>query len=168
MLAATKMMRSTFARKTAAAVVMSRPCLSEVLTKSLVIWRYDSCGAARPGSKHLNLLCPVTSGSAVSSTQCSIRSYRHQTAKRYFNHTKNNNNNTDLVAGGVTVGVGDENGIEDFHNKFYKGATGLQYQVPQRIRQKVISASDAASLVHDGDTVCVTGFVSQGKYRSVK
>lgn len=35
-------------------------------------------------------------------------------------------------------------------------------EIPQRIRQKVISAADAVSLVHDGDTICVSGFVCQG------
>lgn len=153
MLTATKMMRSTFARRIAASAVMSRPCLSELLTKSLVIWHYDSCAAARPCSRHLNL-----GSTGVSNTQ-SIRSYRNHTAKRYFNHK--NSNKTDLL--GDDVIVGDDNDIDDFHNKFHKGATGPQYQVPQRIRQKVMSASDAVSLVHDGDTVCVTGFVSQGK-----
>lgn len=36
------------------------------------------------------------------------------------------------------------------------------YDIPQRVRQKLISASDAVALVRDGDTVCVSGFVTQG------
>lgn len=38
----------------------------------------------------------------------------------------------------------------------------LKYTVPQRVRQKLISASDAVALVRSGDTVCVSGFVTQG------
>ena len=34
--------------------------------------------------------------------------------------------------------------------------------IPQRVRQKLISASDAVALVRDGDTICVSGFVTQG------
>jgi propionate CoA-transferase len=40
-------------------------------------------------------------------------------------------------------------------------------EIPQRIRQKVISAADAVSLVNDGDTVCVSGFVTQGAPEAV-
>jgi hypothetical protein len=39
--------------------------------------------------------------------------------------------------------------------------------IPQRIRQKVISAQDAVSLVRSGDTVVVSGFVCQGKERFI-
>lgn len=39
----------------------------------------------------------------------------------------------------------------------------LKYNIPQRIRQKVVSATDAVSLVRNGDTVCASGFVSQGR-----
>jgi propionate CoA-transferase len=38
----------------------------------------------------------------------------------------------------------------------------LHYEVPQRVRQKVISASDAVALIRDGDTIAVSGFVTQG------
>jgi acyl CoA:acetate/3-ketoacid CoA transferase len=38
----------------------------------------------------------------------------------------------------------------------------LQYEIPHNIRQKVISASDAAALVRDSDTICVSGFLCQG------
>ncbi len=41
-------------------------------------------------------------------------------------------------------------------------ATNLKYHIPQRVREKVISAEDAIALVRDGDTVCVSGFVCQG------
>lgn len=40
-------------------------------------------------------------------------------------------------------------------------------EIPQRIRQKVISAADAVSLINDGDTVCVSGFVCQGAPEAV-
>ena len=40
-------------------------------------------------------------------------------------------------------------------------------EIPQRIRQKVISAADAVSLVDDGDTICVSGFVCQGAPEAV-
>lgn len=40
--------------------------------------------------------------------------------------------------------------------------TQLKYHIPQRVREKVISAEDAVALVRDGDTVCVSGFVTQG------
>lgn len=38
----------------------------------------------------------------------------------------------------------------------------IKYNIPQRVRQKLISAEDAVALVRDGDTVCVSGFVTQG------
>jgi hypothetical protein len=56
------------------------------------------------------------------------------------------------------IGADDYSGIGD--------GTGFkqpQLEIPQRIRQKVISAADAVSLVNDGDTVCVSGFVCQGE-----
>jgi propionate CoA-transferase len=40
----------------------------------------------------------------------------------------------------------------------------LQYEIPQRLRQKVVCLEDAVSLVADGDTVAVCGFVAQGTY----
>lgn len=40
-------------------------------------------------------------------------------------------------------------------------------EIPQRIRQKIISASDAVSLINDGDTICATGFVCQGAPEAV-
>ncbi len=43
----------------------------------------------------------------------------------------------------------------------------LKYDIPQRVRQKLISASDAVALVRDGDTVCVSGFVTQGAAEAV-
>ena len=42
------------------------------------------------------------------------------------------------------------------------GRSGLKWNVPQRVREKVISADDAVALVQDGDTVAVSGFVCQG------
>jgi hypothetical protein len=41
----------------------------------------------------------------------------------------------------------------------------VTFELPKRMRQKVISASDAVSLVHNGDVVTVSGFVCQGSYR---
>jgi len=35
------------------------------------------------------------------------------------------------------------------------------------VRQKVVSPKDAVSLVRDGDTVCVSGFVCQGTPEAV-
>lgn len=40
--------------------------------------------------------------------------------------------------------------------------SSISYHIPQRVREKVISAEDAVALVSDGDTVCVSGFVCQG------
>lgn len=45
--------------------------------------------------------------------------------------------------------------------------SSLRYDIPQRVRQKLISASDAVALVRDGDTVCVSGFVTQGAAEAV-
>jgi acyl CoA:acetate/3-ketoacid CoA transferase alpha subunit len=45
--------------------------------------------------------------------------------------------------------------------------TMLHFEIPQRTRQKFISAEDAVALVRDGDTVCVSGFVSQGAPEAV-
>ncbi|EEC47286.1 predicted protein [Phaeodactylum tricornutum CCAP 1055/1] len=43
----------------------------------------------------------------------------------------------------------------------------LHYEIPQRVRQKVVSASDAVALVRDGDTVSCSGFVAQGVAEAV-
>lgn len=37
-----------------------------------------------------------------------------------------------------------------------------RYEIPRRIKQKVVTAEDAVSLVQSGDTVAVSGFVCQG------
>lgn len=55
-----------------------------------------------------------------------------------------------------TLEFGDESGLEN-------GFKQPKFEIPQRIRQKVISAADAVSLVNDGDTISVSGFVCQGK-----
>jgi hypothetical protein len=146
---ATKMMRSTLAQRATAAAVMNRPCLTELITKSVVLWHYDCAAPAAARRAAAPLSSPLTTSGG------SVRSCKTRTIKRYFN--QNNiisNKNTDLFESGS---------IADLHNNNTNKGIGLKYQVPQRIRQKVISASDAASLVRDGDTVCVTGFVSQGK-----
>jgi propionate CoA-transferase len=41
-------------------------------------------------------------------------------------------------------------------------SSSSRYEIPRRIRQKVVSAEDAVALVRDGDTVSVSGFVAQG------
>lgn len=38
----------------------------------------------------------------------------------------------------------------------------LQFEIPQRLRQKVVCLDDAVSLIRDGDTISVSGFVAQG------
>jgi hypothetical protein len=38
----------------------------------------------------------------------------------------------------------------------------LQFNIPKRLRQKVVGLQDAVSLVANGDTVSCSGFVSQG------
>jgi hypothetical protein len=43
----------------------------------------------------------------------------------------------------------------------------IQYEIPQNVRQKVVSPKDAVALVRDGDTVCVSGFVAQGTPEAV-
>lgn len=42
------------------------------------------------------------------------------------------------------------------------GTHSLHYDIPLYVRKKVISASDAAALVRDNDTICVSGFLLQG------
>lgn len=49
----------------------------------------------------------------------------------------------------------------------HKSGSGVRRQVPQRTKQKLISASDAVALVHDNDTVCISGFVTQGSPEAV-
>ena len=44
----------------------------------------------------------------------------------------------------------------------------LHFEIPQRLRQKVISLEDAVSLVRDGDTVSCSGFVAQGNFYIVR
>jgi hypothetical protein len=44
----------------------------------------------------------------------------------------------------------------------------LHYDIPHNVRQKVISASDAASLVRDNDTICVSGFLCQGTLTQIE
>jgi hypothetical protein len=39
----------------------------------------------------------------------------------------------------------------------------LQFNIPKRLRQKVVGIEDAVSLVSSGDTVTCSGFVAQGK-----
>ena len=39
----------------------------------------------------------------------------------------------------------------------------VSFKLPRRVREKVVTAADAVSLVGNGDTVAVTGFVAQGK-----
>ena len=43
----------------------------------------------------------------------------------------------------------------------------LSYEIPRNVRQKIISPADAVALVRNGDTVCVSGFVSQGAAEAV-
>lgn len=45
--------------------------------------------------------------------------------------------------------------------------TSARFEIPQRTLQKVISSSDAVSLVQNGDTVSVSGFVCQGPPEAV-
>ena len=39
----------------------------------------------------------------------------------------------------------------------------VSFKLPRRVREKVVTASDAVSLIGNGDTVAVTGFVAQGR-----
>lgn len=51
---------------------------------------------------------------------------------------------------------------------YLKGDEGRPIHfAPRRLRQKVISASDAVSLVRDGDTICASGFVCQGTHQNL-
>ena len=45
--------------------------------------------------------------------------------------------------------------------------SSLHYVIPMNTRQKVVHPKDAVALVRDGDTVCVSGFVSQGTPEAV-
>jgi hypothetical protein len=42
-----------------------------------------------------------------------------------------------------------------------------QYTIPKRTEQKMIRAEDAVALIRDGDTVAVSGFVTQGSPEAV-
>ena len=57
--------------------------------------------------------------------------------------------------------------VTDVDDELRHGAKAVSLEIPQRIRQKVISATDAVSLINDGDTVCVSGFVTQGAPEAV-
>jgi hypothetical protein len=158
----TILMRSAFAQSaTVAAVAMNKPCLSVLATSLAVVWHCD-CSAAAAAAPHGNnyLLRRSHLAAPPSGYPGTARSFRTiRNVKRYFN-------DKDLSAGGAN---GNDMHMPDGHQSNQgtqpAPAVGLLHcQVPQRIRQKVVSASDAASLVHDGDTVCVTGFVSQGTY----
>jgi propionate CoA-transferase len=67
-------------------------------------------------------------------------------------------------------GTGGESDGEDIHPHQGSPLNGLKqnlpshltYNIPERLRQKVISSTDAVSLVRDGDTICASGFVCQG------
>ena len=54
--------------------------------------------------------------------------------------------------------------LSPLNGKFSSESTSvdLHYTIPQRVRHKVLSATDAVALVRDGDTVCCSGFVCQG------
>jgi hypothetical protein len=41
------------------------------------------------------------------------------------------------------------------------------YNIPKRLRQKVVTAEDAVSLVRSGDSIAVSGFVCQGAPEAV-
>lgn len=43
----------------------------------------------------------------------------------------------------------------------------IKRNVPQRVSQKIVTASDAVELIRDGDTVAVSGFVAQGAPEAV-
>lgn len=47
-------------------------------------------------------------------------------------------------------------------SKTEEGGTAHHYEIPRRIKQKVVTAEDAVSLVQPGDTVACSGFVCQG------
>lgn len=49
----------------------------------------------------------------------------------------------------------------------FKESTKKRSFFPQRIPTKVTTVTDAVALVHDGDTVCVSGFVTQGAAEAV-
>lgn len=42
-----------------------------------------------------------------------------------------------------------------------------EFNLPQRTKQKVVSASDAVELVRSGDTIAVSGFVAQGSPEAI-
>jgi propionate CoA-transferase len=53
-----------------------------------------------------------------------------------------------------------DNSLDYDHGGLQQAKSG--YRLPQRRRNKVVTAEDAVSLVKSGDTVCVSGFVCQG------
>lgn len=50
----------------------------------------------------------------------------------------------------------------DGDSKSQGKSSDLKWYIPQRTREKVISAQDAVALVRNGDTVAISGFVCQG------
>ena len=64
-----------------------------------------------------------------------------------------------------TATMGHLSPMQEFDEE--KRSTDQKLEIPQRIRQKITSAADAVSLVHDGDTICVSGFVTQGAPEAV-
>lgn len=52
-------------------------------------------------------------------------------------------------------------------NNPYGSPDNLKYSVPRRLKQKIVTANDAVELVRSGDTVAVSGFVTQGSPEAI-
>lgn len=75
---------------------------------------------------------------------------------------KNNGNNTRLCRASVLRRIVT---VRTLHGPAIvaSGEGGAQnFEIPHRLKQKVVTAEDAVSLVQPGDTVAVSGFVCQG------
>jgi acyl CoA:acetate/3-ketoacid CoA transferase alpha subunit len=119
------------------------------ITGSSMLLRRTAVNARRVATPFAKCMVSRYSANVVGGQ---VRYYTNSSADSYFA--------TKWGLDGLAHDVGD--GVD---GPKHDGA--LKYDIPQRVRQKLISASDAVALVRDGDTVCVSGFVTQGAAEAV-
>jgi len=61
----------------------------------------------------------------------------------------------------------DSSSSSSIGNPFGDSPDNLRYSVPRRLKQKIVTAQDAVELVRSGDTVAVSGFVTQGSPEAI-
>jgi propionate CoA-transferase len=101
-----------------------------------------------------------------------LRATRHGRLTRPMLHarvlvTTDFRDSVDIVLGGSRKISGDFHSEDDHHDHSNDSEKGTKHRLPQRVHQKIVSASDAVALVRDGDTVAVSGFVCQGAPEAV-